>query len=130
MIVDGLEEALRHIRALSKGLAPVEVDGEGLMAALADLAARTRELHHVECAFECGQPVQILDNQTATHVYRMSQEALTNALKHSQPTQLIVRLDAQGEMVTLEIADGGGGLTERPSSATGMGLRSCIIAPN
>jgi len=122
-IVDGLEEALRHIRALSKGLAPVEVDAEGLMAALADLASRTRELHHVDCTFECERPVRILDNQTATHLYRMSQEALTNALKHGRPAHLAVRLDAEGELVTLEIADDGGGLTEFPSGAAGMGLR-------
>src|SRR5262249_43962310 len=41
----GLEQALSHVRAVSKGLVPVEVDAEGLMVALADLAARTNELH-------------------------------------------------------------------------------------
>ena len=122
-IVDGLEEAMRHIRALSKGLAPVEVDAEGLMAALAELASRTREFHHVECSFECEQPVQILDNQTAMHLYRMSQEALNNALKHGHPARLAVRLAAAGDLVTLEIADDGAGLGDLPEGAAGMGLR-------
>jgi PAS domain S-box-containing protein len=122
-IVAGLEEALGHVRALSKGLVPVEVDAEGLMAALADLVSRTEELHDVRCTFECKQRVRVLDNQTATHLYRMSQEALANALKHGKPKHIAVRLRAEGDLVTLEIADDGAGLVEAPSGETGMGLR-------
>ena len=122
-IVDGLEQALRHVRAMSKGLVPVEVDAEGLMSALADLAARTDELQDVRCTFECEQPVHILDNQTATHLYRMSQEALANALKHGKPKHIAISLKAEGDLVTLEIADDGQGLDEAPRNTTGMGLR-------
>ncbi|HVX15200.1 MAG TPA: CHASE3 domain-containing protein [Pirellulales bacterium] len=122
-IVDGLEQALGHVRALSKGLVPVEVDAEGLMAALADLVARANELHGVRCTFECRQPVRVVDNQTATHLYRMSQEALANALKHGKPTQIAVSLRADDDLVTLEIADNGRGLPEGPRATTGMGLR-------
>ena len=86
-IVDGLVEALNHVRALSKGLVPVEVDAEGLMVALAELAARTSELHAVNCRFLCDKPVPIVDNQTATHLYRLSQETLTNAVKHGRGAQ-------------------------------------------
>jgi PAS domain S-box-containing protein len=122
-IVDGLEQALGHVRALSKGLVPVEVDAEGLMAALADLVARTNELRGLRCTFECPQPVRVVDNQTATHLYRMSQEALANALKHGKPTQIAVSLRAENDLVTLEIADNGRGLPEVPRTTTGMGLR-------
>jgi signal transduction histidine kinase len=122
-IVDGLEQALQHVRALSKGLVPVEVDVEGLMAALTDLVNRAGKLHHVRCTFECRQPVHILDNQTATHLYRMSQEALTNALKHGNPRQIAVSLKAEDDLLTLEIADDGEGLGEPPRSMAGMGLR-------
>ena len=73
-IVDGLVQALNHVRALSKGLVPVEVDAEGLMLALAELAARTSDLHAIDCRFECDEPVRIADNQTATHLYRLCQE--------------------------------------------------------
>ena len=74
-IVDGLD-ALDQVRALSKGLVPVEVDSEGLMIALAELAARTADLNSVTCVFKCQQAVSVPDNQAATHVYRMTQEAL------------------------------------------------------
>jgi PAS domain S-box-containing protein len=122
-IVVGLEEALGHVRGLSKGLVPVEVDAEGLMAALADLVTRTEELHGVRCTFDCKQRVRVLDNQTATHLYRMSQEALANALKHGTPKHIAVRLKSEGDLVTLEIADDGTGLVEAPCGPTGMGLR-------
>src|SRR5262249_32376473 len=69
----GLERALGHVRAMSKGLVPVEVDAEGLMVALADLASRISDLHEISCRFECQRPVAIADNQTAMHLYRMSQ---------------------------------------------------------
>ena len=89
-IVDGLEEALSHVRALSKGLVPVEVDAEGLMIALSELASRTSDIHGVDCRFECDEPVCILDNQTAMHLYRLSQEAVTNAVKHSRGRNITI----------------------------------------
>ena len=122
-IVDRLEEALDHVRALSKGLVPVEVVAEGLMVALADLAARTETLQNVRCAFECPQPVQVADNQTATHLYRMSQEALANALKHGRPHSITLGLRASDDLLTLEVVDDGRGLAGTAEDGTGMGLR-------
>src|SRR5581483_6019290 len=94
-IGDGLEYALRQVRALSKGLVPVEVDAEGLMAALAELAARTSQRNDVVCTFDCAEPVLIRDNQTATHLYRMSQEAVTNAIKHGRAKRISISLTAE-----------------------------------
>ena len=121
-IVEGLEEALGHVRALSKGLVPVELDAEGLMAALSDLAARTNQLPDVTCTFECDQPVRILDNQTATHLYRLSQESLTNALKHGHARNIVMKLTCDRDFITLHINDDGAGFEEKNLSA-GTGLR-------
>jgi hypothetical protein len=122
-IVEGLEEALSHVRALSKGLVPVEVDGEGLMVALSDLAARTSERHAVSCVFECDQPVSIGDNQTATHLYRLSQESVTNALKHGRARNITISLTGDNDLITLKIADDGTGLAENHHESSGTGLR-------
>src|SRR5262245_33197605 len=100
-IVDGLEEALSHVRALSKGLVPVEVDSEGLMIALSELASRTSDLHGVQCTFECDEPVCILDNQTAMHLYRLSQEAVNNAIKHARGQNILISLSDDGEFVKI-----------------------------
>ena len=122
-IVARLEQALSHVRALSKGLVPVEVDSEGLMVALADLAARTSELHGVDCTFRCKEPVRILDNQTATHLYRLSQESVTNSLKHGRPRKIVISLSDDGDLITLKIADDGKGFSEDHRHSTGTGLR-------
>jgi PAS domain S-box-containing protein len=122
-IVSGLEETLHHVRALSRGLVPVDVGADGLMIALAQLCERTNELHDITCSFHCGEPVCILDNQTATHLFRMTQEALTNAIKHGRARQIDVTLSVDGDLVTLEIGDDGIGLTERDFETAGSGLR-------
>jgi signal transduction histidine kinase len=120
-IVDGLEQALSHVRALSKGLVPVELDAEGLMAALEELAKRTSELQHVTCTFRCDKPVCILDNQTATHLYRLSQESVANALKHARARNIVISLSDDRRLITLKIKDDGIGIGPRRSS--GMGLQ-------
>jgi signal transduction histidine kinase len=118
-----LEQALSHVRAVSKGLVPVEVDAEGLMVALADLAARTAELHGIHCTFECHRPVAIADNQTAMHLYRMSQEAVTNAVKHGKPKNIIIRLGVEGDLATLRVIDDGTGFAPSAENVSGTGLR-------
>src|SRR5437763_7308509 len=122
-IVDGLEEALSHVRALSKGLVPVEVDSEGLMIALAELASRTSDLHGVNCTFECDEPVCILDNQTAMHLYRLSQEAVNNAVKHGRGRNILISLSDNGELVALTISDDGRGFPSKREPTAGSGLR-------
>jgi len=122
-IVRGLEEALDHVRALARGLVPVEVDAEGLMAALAELAARTDELGGVRCDFRCDEPVSIGDNQTATQLYRLAQEAVTNALKHSRARKIVIELNAAENIVTLSVADDGQGVPDLFSPNVGSGLR-------
>jgi PAS domain S-box-containing protein len=121
-IAGGLEQALRQVRALSRGLVPVELDAEGLTFALAELARRTSELNGITCTFRCGEPVAIPDNQAATHLYRMSQEALTNAVKHGRARNVLIRLAAPDGRARLEITDDGVGFAE-PSADTGTGLR-------
>lgn len=122
-IVDGLEEALSHVRALSKGLVPVEIDAEGLMIALSELASRTSDIHAVDCRFECDEPVCILDNQTAMHLYRLSQEAVTNAVKHGRGQSIVISLSATADHVTLSIADDGRGFQSSSDEPMGTGLR-------
>ncbi|MBL9122941.1 MAG: PAS domain S-box protein, partial [Planctomycetaceae bacterium] len=122
-IVEGLEQALEHVRALSKGLVPVELDAEGLMAALSDLAMRTSQLHQILCTFECVKPVRILDNQTSTHLYRLSQEAVTNALKHGQATVITLRLTDDAGGIRLVVRDNGLGIGKELPESGGTGLR-------
>lgn len=122
-IVDGIGNVLDRIRAVTKGLIPVVVDADGLMAALADLAFQTDELAGVSCRFECGEPVTVRDNTTATQLYRIAQEAVTNAVRHAGPGNIRIALERHDGRIHLEVADDGRGLPEPLDERAGRGLR-------
>jgi PAS domain S-box-containing protein len=119
----GLGQATEHARALSHGLIPVDVDAQGLMAALSELVSSMRAMHEVCCVFEHDGPVELFDNFTATHLYRIAQEAVGNALRHGQAKRIRVTLSELGEDVVLEVADDGVGMSGTMSQCGGMGLR-------
>ncbi|MCA9157328.1 MAG: PAS domain S-box protein, partial [Planctomycetales bacterium] len=122
-IREGLQRALAQVRALSRGLNPVDVDSAGLMSSLAEMTARLSQLYGVTCEFRCEQSVLLADNQTATQLYRIAQEATTNAIRHAQPTQIVISLTCTKNVVTLRVVDNGSGIVES-ESPLGMGLRT------
>lgn len=106
-------------RDIAKGLHPVEMDAEGLTAALDDLAARANR--KVNCRFEKNTPVSIANHAVALSLYRIAQEAVMNALEHSQCTEIVISLDSKKSLLVLSVSDNGIGLPERPSGAKSMG---------
>jgi PAS domain S-box-containing protein len=121
-LATGVAEANRHVRLLSRGLVPVEVEPQGLMAALAELAKRTTELHGVACRFQCAKPVEIADVFLATHLYRIAQEAVTNALKHAQADTITISLQKVDGAIRLCVLDNGIGITDKRAATKGLGL--------
>jgi signal transduction histidine kinase len=122
-IVDLVEEAISLARRMAKGLHPVEMQSDGLMEALEDFAATTTELFGVECRFECNSPVLIHSPATATHLYRIAQEAVSNAIKHGHAGRITVALEETEIGVRLSVSDNGNGMTKASPKAGGMGLR-------
>jgi signal transduction histidine kinase len=115
--------AQTQVRALARGLLPVEVDAGGLMNALADLARQTETLYSQSCVFRCERPVEMEDNFTATHLYRMAQEAVHNAVKHAEASRVEIRLESREGRLILSVSDDGRGLPEDPPEPGGLGLR-------
>jgi PAS domain S-box-containing protein len=122
-IRDGLERVHAQVRSLSRGLVPVQVDAEGLRAALEDLAARTSEQPGITCAFHCPQKVLVSEPDTATHLFRIAQEAVANALRHSQAHHIHIGLARDDGMVTLSVRDDGAGLPDNLERNQGLGMR-------
>jgi signal transduction histidine kinase len=91
-----VNEAISQTRQLSRGLHPVSLEADGLMSALEALAAMTENLSSVRCEFQCRQPVLIKDPSAAVHLYRIAQEAVTNAVRHSGGGQIRLELSADG----------------------------------
>jgi PAS domain S-box-containing protein len=114
--------AITQTRRLAHGLAPVALEAEGLMAALNDLMHLTRAAG-VACEFECDRPVHVNDPAAATHLFRIAQEALNNALKHAKADQIVLCLQETAACVELTIEDNGRGLPRERSAKPGIGMQ-------
>jgi PAS domain S-box-containing protein len=117
-----LDEVIRQTRGMARGLHPVKPEPNGLMAALRELASQTRALFKVGCRFICRRPVMIEDSTTATHLYRIAQEAVTNAIKHGKPGLIQISLTRTAGRINLAVKDNGVGLPSRPRKQQGLGL--------
>jgi signal transduction histidine kinase len=119
-----IEEAISMARGLANGLSPIDTDGEGLLTALTDLAAYFSTQFKVACVFSSDEPVDIQDLAVATHLYRIAQEAVHNAIRHGKARNIGISLARAGGLVTLAIQDDGCGLSPAPPQTQGMGLRN------
>jgi signal transduction histidine kinase len=120
---EGLQRVASQVRDYSRGLLPVEVDSEGLPAALAELARNVSGMHNIECSFASVGDVRIYDNTVATHLFRVAQEAVSNAVRHAEPNHISISLRPADGGVVLRIRDDGKGFGKSPVNSTGMGLR-------
>jgi PAS domain S-box-containing protein len=122
-VAAGIAEANRHVRATARGLVPVPVDSETLPAALRELVRTTQESYKLSCRLDCPEPLKMPDSATATHLYRIAQEAVGNAARHSKADHVLIRLVKGGSRLRLEIHDNGIGIPVQPGANGGVGLR-------
>ena len=129
-IADQLGVSLEHSRSLARGLRPVAIDSEGLQSALLQLADRVTDAFPVQCSF-CGvDKVQLDDPESATHLYRIAQEAVTNAAKHGQPNTIEIHLSGGQGPLELKVIDDGNGINKSTDSEDGIGMMSMRYRSN
>jgi PAS domain S-box-containing protein len=124
-----LTETNRSVHALSRGIMPVRIDAEGLRSALEELAATVDMSKSVNCRFECTAHIAIASNTTATHLYRIAQEAVNNALRHGRPSEIDIILRQSTSQLVLQLIDNGVGIDlaaaeSKSSRGGGFGLRT------
>lgn len=126
-------DAIAQSRALARGLCPVQIENAGLMVALEELAGQARTLHGVECHFEAKGSAPQCDHLAAMHVYRITQEAINNAVRHGKARTIRVSLTSRRNQHRLTISDDGCGFetaAHRRSAGGGlrlMGYRAAMI---
>lgn len=119
-----LRVATLHARTLAHGLSPVQLEASGLMAALHELAADMGDLFRVACVFRCESQVLIADPFAATHLYRIAQEAISNAVRHGRAKNIVVSLAPGPAGGVLTVVDDGSGCATPMWESAGMGLRT------
>lgn len=123
LIGELIRDANRQARFLAKGLSPVQLDANGLMSALEELTSNASKLFNISCRFECPRLVLVGDNAVATHLYRIAQEAITNAVKHGQAKRVVVSLIDSVGLLRLRIRNDGAEFLAGASAKGGLGLR-------
>ena len=123
-IVGHLNQSIETARSLARGLLPVRTETGGLCAALRALAARSRDLYGLEVTFQSEVCPEFVFTETdASHLYRITQEALTNASRHGHASLVDISLIAKEDGFALRITDNGVGFVRAAPSAPGMGLK-------
>ena len=123
-IADHLRDAATRVRQLARGLSPVDQDEGGLESALEELAASTSKLTGIACSFVGSGPDLELSSNAAIHLFRIAQEAVSNAVKHGRARRVIIALDTANGSSSLRVSDDGVGFFLPAGERKGMGLNT------
>ncbi|MEM9018759.1 MAG: PAS domain S-box protein [Verrucomicrobiota bacterium] len=118
-----LSSAGNKAREIAKGLVPTVLETQGLPDAIKDLVGRLRDVYRLDCGAEVegSHLSRRLDMKDAIQIFRIAQEALSNALKHSDAERIRVSLEDDGDFLILKVNDDGKGMVP-DSESEGMGL--------
>ncbi len=122
-ILQLIEQALAEARTISRGLYPVPPEPDGLMTALQNLADRVTRDCGIDCRFDADSAVLMDDPAVASHLYRLAQEAVSNAVKYSGSPRIDLRLNAGSRQLELLVRDYGKGLPAEGQPA-GLGMQT------
>jgi len=123
-IAGHVQGAIGQTRMLARGLSPVAIESVDLPAALTELASNTEQMFRIRCRFKRAKPLPATgDAAVSTHLYRIAQEAISNAIRHGGATDVTIRLKAEGAEAVLSVTDNGAGFIPPKDDYRGMGLR-------
>jgi len=119
-----INQVTDQTRALAKGLHPVDLNSGTLVSSLQELADSTEQLFAIRCGFHCAKPIEVTETETAIHLYRITQEAITNAIKHGRARNIEIKLSRADNKAILIIENDGKDFPhEYEKPGTGMGLQ-------
>jgi PAS domain S-box-containing protein len=119
-----VNDAIFTTRALARGLSPVTFDRGGIVLALDGLAQRLSAMFRIDVRCEADESLeQGLESANALHLYRIAQEAVTNAAQHGHAGNVRIKLCTDGDRGLLRIEDDGSGFSPATLQSKGLGLR-------
>jgi two-component system CheB/CheR fusion protein len=119
-LVQQIEASRQELRRISLGLMPVELAEAGLPAALEELAAQTVTLHRLDCRVSSRGDTEVRNPTVAGHLYRIAQEAITNAVRHGKASRIWISLESAEGALLLTVRDDGVGVPDRPTGGAGV----------
>jgi PAS domain S-box-containing protein len=119
-----ITKTIGEARDLARVLCPVELESNDLGVALRNLGLSMERLFAISCVVRCQQPVRLADKTVATHLYRVAQEAISNAIHHGKAARVWIHLGWKTNRLTLRVRDNGSGFSKRRGFQEGIGMRS------
>jgi PAS domain S-box-containing protein len=118
-----VNQATDQVRGLARGLYSVDLDAGGLASSLAELAANTEHLFGIHCSFQGDDSVHVDDTSVAVNLYRIAQEAVTNAVKHGKAKNIRITLTCRDGKYVLTVENDGEGFPGTEAGGKGLGLQ-------
>ena len=118
-----LNRTVAEARSIARGLCPVAGHENGLATAIEELASNVRSVYGTACSAECDPGVVVRDTVVASHLYRIAQEAVNNAIKHGKARNIGIHLTGGDGELALVVSDDGLGVPDELDEVRGMGLR-------
>jgi signal transduction histidine kinase len=105
-------------------LSPVTLESEGLASALHEHSVNMEKMFRVRCHLDYDSQVLVPNHAMASHLFRLAQEAVSNAVKHGKATEISIHLKSDPGWIYLGISDNGAGFSpDKTPASNGMGLR-------
>jgi PAS domain S-box-containing protein len=117
-----INRALEQVRKLARGFSPLELGPQGLETALRDMASKVQTSMQRACTVSCRGALNLADDAVALHLFRIAQEAVNNAVRHSHAERIRVELDTIDSLTTLAVHDDGIGVPAAGARKPGMGI--------
>jgi len=118
-----VQQAMTHARDLAHDLAALDLKGDDLPAAFDGLAKHAADLFKISCQFETKGSLPALEPNIASQLYKIAQEAVTNAIKHAKASHVGISLANGSDAIVLTVHNDGLPFPNLKGSSTGMGLR-------
>ncbi len=122
-VIAHVDEAAHRVHRLANRLRPAVLDASGLVAAVEAEAAAWESYGRIQCMVRGSLPAGGLDKAHESALFRIVQEAVTNAVRHAEASLIVVSFRVRGRHVVVTIQDNGRGVdTQTISSHSALGL--------
>jgi PAS domain S-box-containing protein len=118
-----INETIIKTRNFARGLYPAAMEENGLPYMLEELSKKIEGQFDISCSLHIINKVPVEDNSTVLHLYRIGQEAVSNAIRHGKPQHIDINYKATSDEISLVVRDNGTGIPKNYKLSKGMGLR-------
>jgi PAS domain S-box-containing protein len=118
-----IQETMNQARELSHDLVMLDLQGKDLVSALEGMVSHVKRTFNISCRLKCETKVPTLEANTITQLYKIAQEAVTNAIRHAKTKHVEICLTNGGDRLLLSIRNDGTSFPSVVNVNAGLGLR-------